>query len=72
MSSSNRTRTLVATLVAASITLLFMLPMLWLVVSAFRPQADIFRYLSPLSFEAIVPTRVTLDNFAALFEKSFG
>ena len=72
MSSSNRTRTLVATLVAASITLLFMLPMLWLVVSAFRPQADIFRYLSPLSFEAIVPTRVTLDNFAALLEKSFG
>ena len=72
MSSSNRTRTLVATLVAASITLVFMLPMLWLVVSAFRPQADIFRYLSPLSFEAIVPTRVTLDNFAALLEKSFG
>jgi len=72
MSSSNRTRTLVATLVAAGITLVFMLPMLWLVVSAFRPQTDIFRYLSPLSFEAIVPTRVTLDNFAALFEKSFG
>jgi len=72
MSSSNRTRTLVATLVAASITLVFMLPMLWLVVSAFRPQTDIFRYLSPLSFEAIVPTRVTLGNFAALFEKSFG
>lgn len=72
MSPSPPIRTLLATLAAVGITSLFMLPMLWLVVSAFRPQADIFRYLSPLSFEAIVPTRVTLDNFTALFERSFG
>lgn len=72
MNRPGRTTTLVATVASVGITSLFMLPMIWLVASAFRPQADIFRYLSPLSLEAIVPTRVTLDNFAALFERSFG
>ncbi len=62
----------VPTVAAGLITMMFMLPLVWLIASAFRPQADIFRYLSPLSFEAIFPADVTLDNFRALFEKSFG
>lgn len=72
MTASRRSRNALSTLIAAAITLVFMLPMAWLVVSAFRPEADIFRHLSPLSYEAFIPKRVTLDNFTALFEKSFG
>ena len=72
MSTTSRSRRLITTTLAAAVTILFMLPMVWLVVSAFRPEADIFRYLSPLSLEAIVPSRVTFDNFSALFETGFG
>lgn len=72
MTASRRSRNVLSTSIAAAITLLFMLPMAWLIVSAFRPEADIFSHLSPLSYEALIPKRVTLDNFIALFEKSFG
>lgn len=68
----DRGRRVTTTTIAAGVTLVFMLPMVWLIISAFRPEADIFRHLSPLSFEAIVPERVTLTNFTELFHKSFG
>lgn len=63
---------LVPTLGIAAVTALFMLPLLWLVVSAFRPQEEIFRFLSPLSPEAFIPTQVTFDNFRALLSDGFG
>jgi multiple sugar transport system permease protein/putative chitobiose transport system permease protein len=65
-------RAVVTTTAAVVITVAFMLPMVWLIGSAFRPRADIFAHLSPLTLEAFIPTRVTLDNFRALFDRSFG
>jgi len=59
------------TVIAILITAVFMLPLVWLLVSAFRPEEDIFRYLNPLTFEAILPRQLTLDNFVALFEQGF-
>jgi len=72
MSLRKLTRNFIPTVVAAFITLVFMLPLLWLVISAFRPEEDIFRYLSPFESQAIIPSRVTLDNFVALFATGFG
>lgn len=49
----------------------FVVPLLWVLVSSVRPARDIFRYLSPLSIESFIPTRVTFDNFANIFEGVF-
>jgi putative chitobiose transport system permease protein len=57
--------------VAVLASLFFLLPLWWVVVSALRPQRDIFRYLSPLSPEVLVPTEYTLDNFRNLLSGVF-
>lgn len=56
----------------AATGLIFFLPLWWIFVSAFRPEEDIFRYLSPLSLETFLPTRWTFDHVVVLFESSFG
>jgi putative chitobiose transport system permease protein len=48
-----------------------MLPLIWAGISALRPSAEIFRYLSPLSIHTFVPTKVTFDNVVALWTGPF-
>ena len=49
------------------ILVVFLLPYAWVIASSFKPQAAIFRDLSPLSWRTFVPTAPTLDNIVALF-----
>lgn len=49
----------------------FLLPLLWIVVSAFRPERDIFRFLSALDPRVIIPTRWSLESFRSLFDGQF-
>lgn len=56
---------------AALAALLFALPLLWMVSSAVRPPEDIFRYLSPLSIQAILPDTFSLQSFRALLAGPF-
>ncbi len=48
-----------------------MLPLIWAGISALRPSAEIFRYLSPLSIHTLVPTQVTFGNIVALWTGPF-
>ncbi|MFT4118834.1 carbohydrate ABC transporter permease [Bradyrhizobium sp.] len=48
-----------------------MLPLIWAAVSALRPSAEIFRYLSPLSIRTLVPAEITFDNIIALWSGPF-
>ncbi len=57
--------------VIAATGIVFFLPLWWIFVSAFRPEEDIFRYLSPLGIETFLPTRWTLDHFVTLFQSTF-
>jgi putative chitobiose transport system permease protein len=50
---------------------LAMLPLIWAGISALRPSAEIFRYLSPLSIHTFVPTQVTFANLVALWTGPF-
>lgn len=61
----------VLTPMAVIVSGFFLLPLWWIVISAFRPERDIFRYLSPLDPRVLIPDRVTLENFATLFEGQF-
>ena len=46
---------LVLTLLAAAISLLFLLPILWLPASSLRPSAETFATSSPLGLRAVWP-----------------
>lgn len=47
----------------------FLLPYAWVIASSFKPQAAIFRDLSPLSWRTFVPSEPTLANIATLFRE---
>ncbi|MEE8601335.1 carbohydrate ABC transporter permease [Euzebya tangerina] len=49
----------------------FALPLIWIVVSAFRPERDIFRYLSPLDPRVLIPTDWSVASFTALTDGPF-
>lgn len=66
-----RVRRLVLLPIAGLAGVFFFLPLLWIVVSAFRPERDIFRYLSPLDPRVIVPTEWSLESFRSLFDGQF-
>lgn len=62
---------LLFTLVAFLTSLFFILPILWMLSSALRPQAEIFRTLSPLSVEAFLPTTLDTSNFQNLLQGNY-
>ena len=62
----------ILTAVAAVVALLFFLPFAWMVTSAVRPGAEIFRFLSPLSVYSLVPKTLTAENFASLLNGEVG
>jgi len=59
------------TIVAVLCALLFVLPLWWVAVSALRPENDIFRYLSPLSWCTLLPRDFTLEHIIALWQGTF-
>jgi putative chitobiose transport system permease protein len=61
----------VLTPVAVLVSTFFLVPLWWVLISAFRPESDIFRYLSPLDWQVLIPQRVTLENFENLFSGPF-
>jgi putative chitobiose transport system permease protein len=60
------------TVLAAVVALLFLLPFWWLVVSAVRPESEIFAFLSPLSIYVLVPKTLSFESFAVLLEGQLG
>lgn len=53
------------------LTIVFILPLWWVAVSALRPENDIFRYLSPLSWGTLLPLDFTLEHVIALWQGPF-
>ena len=54
-------------LIVAIIVVVFVVPYLWMAGSAFKPQADIFRDVSPVTIWTILPRTPTLENFVTVF-----
>lgn len=48
-------------------TLVVAVPYAWMVLSAFKPTADVFKYATPLSVWTFVPPEPTLANFGVIF-----
>jgi multiple sugar transport system permease protein/putative chitobiose transport system permease protein len=55
------------------VCILFILPLWWALASSSRPLDDIFKYVSPFSWKAFVPDKVTFAAYVTIFsEKGFG
>lgn len=61
----------VATVLAIFISLLFVLPVLWLLASTFRSSAETFASSSPLTWSVLWPTDWTLDNLQSAADTGF-
>lgn len=48
------------------------IPVLWAIASSFRPQEEIFRYVSPFSLQAFFPSSPTLGAYRTIFAKGYG
>jgi ABC-type glycerol-3-phosphate transport system permease component len=53
-------------LLLAFLTILFLLPYLWMLGSAFKPRSELFTYVLPVSWKTFIPLSPTLDNFTRL------
>lgn len=68
---SVRIKKALVTFVAFAVSAAFLIPIVWMIGNAIRPQENIFRYLSPLSIRAFIPVDLTIENFVTLFTGFF-
>jgi len=59
------------TLAAAALGVTFFLPLWWVTVGALRPEEDIFRYISPLSWKTLWPENATFGHVIELWQGPF-
>jgi putative chitobiose transport system permease protein len=64
-------RLCILTPVAVVTAMAFLLPIVWMVASASRPNDEIFKFLNPLSSGILVPTTLTLNSYIRLMSGSF-
>ncbi|WP_448061784.1 carbohydrate ABC transporter permease [Cellulomonas hominis] len=67
----SRVARLTLTIVAVLVSLAFLLPVLWLLASTFRTATETFASSSPLSWHALWPQHVTLDNLRSTVDSGF-
>lgn len=55
------------------VVVIFILPYLWLIGSAFKSREELFRFIFPFSWKTLIPVEPTLENIKSLFvEGNFG
>jgi ABC-type glycerol-3-phosphate transport system permease component len=64
---TDRTAKLLLNIANLIMTFLFITPLLWMAVSSFKPETQIFADLS--SLKALIPLNFTLDNYIAAFNR---
>lgn len=54
------------------IAFIFVLPLWWAIVSSLRPNSAIFADIFPFTPKALLPTPLTFEAYAGVFERGFG
>jgi multiple sugar transport system permease protein len=55
------------------VCIVFILPLWWALSSSLRPLDDIFKYISPFSWKAFVPDKITFAAYGTIFaQKGYG
>jgi putative chitobiose transport system permease protein len=60
------------TVVAVLVSMVFILPAVWILVDSFRPADEIATSFAPPGWSLIVPEHVSLDNYIGLLAGGFG
>lgn len=55
-----------------AIAFIFVLPLWWAIVSSLRPNSAVFADIFPFTPQALLPTPLTLEAYAGVFERGFG
>lgn len=55
----------------ALLSLVFLLPYIWMIGSSFKSRNELFQYISPVSWKTFIPIEPTLDNFRRLIDMGF-
>ncbi|MCF7943565.1 MAG: carbohydrate ABC transporter permease [Spirochaetia bacterium] len=53
----------------AILTILFLMPYMWMLGSAFKPRSELFTYVFPVSWKTFIPLEPTLRNFSRLLNE---
>ena len=53
-------------LLLSVVAVVFLLPYIWMLGSAFKPRNELFAYVFPVSWKTFIPLNPTLDNMARL------
>jgi putative chitobiose transport system permease protein len=62
----------IPTAIAVFLACVFILPAVWIVVGSLRSDAETFSSLFPLSWNTLIPTSISLQNYVDLFAGQFG
>lgn len=60
------------TVTTVMVSAIFVIPVLWLISGSVRPGSEIFESLSPLGWQILIPSEITLDNYTAMIFGPFG
>lgn len=53
------------------LSLVFLLPYIWMIGSSFKGRNELFQYINPVSWKTFVPLEPSLDNFRRLIDMGF-
>ena len=62
---------LLATVLAVLLGMMFILPAVWILMGSLRPSSAIFGSLYPLSWEILIPSSISFENYTGLLEGGF-
>lgn len=71
MTAARRTRTVSMTLFVAVVSLVFVIPFVWIVITSLRPTEEALRYTAPFERRTFIPDSLTLDNYVELVTGPF-
>jgi ABC-type glycerol-3-phosphate transport system permease component len=57
----------VRTVLLVIVALVFAIPLIWMVLAAFKPTAEIISETVPLTWKTFLPVHATFDNFISIF-----
>ncbi len=66
-----RSSRLPGTVGIGTISLLFALPFIWIMITSIRPSEEALRYTAPFERRTLIPDSLTLENYVNLFDGPF-
>ena len=51
----------------AIVSIFFIVPLAWIIASAFRPAGSLYQYANPLTWRTFIPSKATFENYIHIF-----